>query len=534
MLKIAIAQINPSVGDLEQNSAKIINQIILAQKNNADIVVFPELSISGYPPEDLLFKPRFIKKNLECLERIKKQTKGIFALVGFVDKRKENLYNACAVLSDTKLIDIYHKIFLPNYGVFDEKRYFLAGDRIPLYEFKGYRFGLSICEDIWEDKYLAFFKHKKLDFLINISASPFHLGKLTLRQKILARASRKLNCFIIYSNLVGGQDELVFDGFSQVYSPAGRPIHCAKRFAEDFSIFFLEKNKEYPSISYSFSEEEELFSSLSLGLQDYLKKNGFKKVIVGVSGGIDSAVVVSLATISLGKDKVCSLIMPSPYTSKETLNDAKRICKSLGIQYYLLDIERIFKAYLSTLKPYFLNKSPDKAEENIQARIRGNLLMAFSNKFGYLVLNTGNKSEVSCGYCTLYGDTVGGFGLLKDLYKLQVYKLAHYINRIMAKEIIPKSVLKRAPSAELKPNQKDSDTLPKYSLLDPILKLYIEENLSWEEIIKRGYQKELVTKIIRMVDKNEYKRRQSPLGVKISKLAFGRDRRIPITNKFIQ
>ncbi|HDN85739.1 MAG: NAD+ synthase [Candidatus Omnitrophota bacterium] len=533
MLKIGLAQINPCVGDFQGNFSKILRYIDRARKKRVDIIVFGELALCGYPPEDLLLKPQFIEENIRYINRLKSYTKKIKVILGFVDKKDDRIFNAYAFFDDGKLKDIYHKIYLPNYGVFDEKRYFSPGEEISFYSLEDYGFSVNICEDIWQKDYLGRLSKKKLDFIINLAASPYHLGKISLRKSILSRASQHLNCFLFYCNIVGGQDELVFDGTSMVVSPSGKVVKFAKRFKEDLLIFNFNKNKRLAGQQLSVSCVEEVFEALKLGLFDYVKKNGFKKVIVGVSGGIDSAVVVSLATLTLGKKNVFGLIMPSQYTSSQTFDDAKRICKNLGIKFYTVSIKDIFDAYLSTLKPFFKNKPFDKSEENIQARVRGNLLMAFSNKFGYLVLNTGNKSEVSCGYCTLYGDMVGGFGVLKDVPKTMVYKIARYINRTCKKEVIPSSVFRRPPSAELKPNQKDSDILPPYSLLDPILKLYIEENLPFKEIVERGFNKDLVKKVIRMVDANEYKRRQSPIGIKITSCAFGKDRRMPIVNKFL-
>lgn len=533
MLRIALAQINPCVGDLEGNTEKIIANIRRAKNEKADLVVFPELSLPGYPPEDLLLKPHFTDKNLKYLNVVKKESMGITSLVGVVYKKKDKIYNSCVILQDGCLIDVYHKIFLPNYGVFDEKRYFTHGDSIPLYMLDDYKFSVSICEDVWKKEFVNSLADRGIDFIINISASPFHMGKISLREKILSSVAKQTNAFVFYCNLAGGQDELVFDGTSKVFSPKGELLEYARRFSEDFLIFELDKRKKYTLKKIAVKEEEEAFSALQLGLYDYVVKNGFKKVIVGVSGGVDSAVVVSLAKIALGKDNVCAIIMPSRYTSKETSRDAEKICENLEINYYVINIEDIFLSYLKTFKPLFKDYPADKTEENLQARIRGNILMAFSNKFGYLVLNTGNKSEVSCGYCTLYGDMVGGFGILKDVPKLLVYRISHYINKIMKKKVIPSSVIRRAPSAELKPNQKDSDTLPPYNLLDPILKLYVEDNFSLDEIVKKNIDKNLAKKVIRMVDTNEYKRRQSPIGIKITPRAFGKDRRMPITNKFL-
>jgi len=532
MLKIALAQINPCVGDIEYNAGKIISNIKKAKKLNANIVIFPELALTGYPPEDLLLKPHFIEENLRYLKLIEKESKNITVFLGFVDKFKERIYNSCALLKDGALKDVYHKIYLPNYGVFDEKRYFAPGTFLSFYTLEGYKFCVSICEDIWREGFIRSLSGKKLDFLVNISASPFHLGKISAREKIVSDLAKKTNAFVFYTDLVGGQDELVFDGTSMVVSPSGKTISAAKRFEEDLLLVELNNKKSYPAKKIPVREEEEAYFALKLGLRDYVKKNGFNKVIIGVSGGIDSAVVAAMAVLALGKDNVCALIMPSRYTSKGTFADAKTICENLGIDYKIINIDEILDTYLKILLPLFKRKDGTKTEENLQARIRGNLLMAYSNEFGYLVLNTGNKSEVSCGYCTLYGDMVGGFGLLKDVPKTLVYKIAHYINGSYAKEVIPFSTIRRAPSAELRPNQKDTDTLPPYSVLDPIVKLYVEEDFSLEKLAKKGFNRKLIRKVIRMIDSSEYKRRQGPVGIKITPRAFGRDRRMPITNKF--
>jgi len=532
MLKVALAQINPCVGDLDYNANKIISNIKRAKKAKADIVIFPELSLTGYPPEDLLLKPHFIDENLRYLKIIEKESKGIIVLLGFVDKCNDRIYNSCAFLKDGKLKDVYRKIYLPNYGVFDEKRYFVPGNLLSFYAFKGYKFCVSICEDIWRKGFVNNLASKKLDFIIKISASPFHLGKISMREEIISNLAKQTNAFVFYADLVGGQDELVFDGTSMVVSPSGKIAAVANRFKEDFLLFELGNNKKYPVKKISIKQEDEAFSALRLGLCDYVHKNSFKRVIIGVSGGIDSAVVAALAASALGKDNVCALIMPSRYTSKATFTDAKILCENLGIDYKIININEMLDAYLKILWPLFKKKDGTKTEENLQARIRGNLLMAYSNEFGYLVLNTGNKSEVSCGYCTLYGDMVGGFGLLKDIPKMLVYKIARYINHIYPKPAIPLSVIRRAPSAELKPNQKDTDSLPPYSLLDPIVKLYVEDDFSLEKIVKKGFNQKLARKVMTMIDSSEYKRRQGPIGIKITPRAFGKDRRMPITNKF--
>jgi len=534
MIKIALAQINPIVGDLKQNSLKIIAFIREARKKGVDLVVFPELALTGYPPEDLLLKNYFIVKNKQVLNSIKKECKGIDVLVGFVDKKEDNIYNSCALIRNGKIESVYHKSILPNYGIFDEKRYFSPGNELVVHIIKGYTFAISICEDTWEDKFIDSLRKKSPDFVINISASPFHLGKVSIREKALSSVAKRVKSFVFYCNLVGGQDELVFDGTSKVISPSGKLIAVAKRFIEDLLIFDFDKKKKYSLKKVVTSDAQEAFLALRLGLSDYVKKNGFKKVVVGVSGGIDSAVVIALAKEALGSENVYGILMPSLYTSKDTLYDAKRICKNLEVEHSVVEINNVLKIYLKDLRHYLSGGKNNKAEENLQARIRGNILMAFSNKFGYLVLNTGNKSEVSCGYCTLYGDMVGGFGVLSDVYKMLVYKIAKYINKINSKNVIPISIITRAPSAELKFDQKDTDSLPAYELLDPILKLYVEEHCSLDQITKKGFRKSLVKKVIKMVDFNEYKRRQAPIGIKITPRAFGKDRRMPITNKFSQ
>lgn len=532
MLKIALAQINPCVGDIAYNADKIISNIRKAKSVNADIVIFPELSLTGYPPEDLLLKPHFIEENLRYLKIIEKETKGIIALLGFVDKSKDGIYNSCAFLNNGELKDVYRKIYLPNYGVFDEKRYFVPGEFLSFYTFKGYKFCVSICEDIWREGFVRNLTGKELDFVVNISSSPFHLGKISVREKIVSNLAKKTGAYVLYADLVGGQDELVFDGTSMVVAPSGKIVSCAKRFEEDFLLFELNGKETYQEKCISVKEEEEAYSALKLGLSDYVKKNGFKKAIIGVSGGIDSAVVASLAAAALGKDNVRGLIMPSRYTSKGTFTDAKLTCENLGIGYEIIKIDEILDTYLKILLPLFKRKDGTKTEENLQARIRGSLLMAYSNEFGYLVINTGNKSEVSCGYCTLYGDMVGGFGLLKDVPKTLVYKVAKYINSLSGKQVIPISTIRRAPSAELRPNQKDTDSLPPYPVLDPIIKLYVEEDFSLEKLVKKGFNRKLIRKVIGMIDSSEYKRRQGPIGIKITPRAFGRDRRMPVTNKF--
>jgi len=532
MIKVGLAQVNFCVGDIKENTLKVISTIEKARKKKVDLLVFPELSLVGYPPQDLLLKKHFVQENRKALDKIKKYTKNIVILLGFVDSDSSgSIYNACALIQDGKILDIYRKTKLPNYGVFDEKRYFQPGTEISSYSFKGHKFSVTICADIWGKGFVDLLRGKDFDFVINISASPFHMGKLSMRKDILKSVSKSINCPILYCNLVGGQDDLVFDGASMVVDVDGKIVNLAKEFKEDLLItkFPLKNTK---SFSLEADHTQEAFDALCLGVKDYIYKHSFNKVVVGVSGGIDSAAVLALSVLALGKKNVYGLLMPSRFTSRETFSDAKKLCKNLGVEYSVISIDEIFDSYLKNTKKFFNKKPLDKTEENIQARIRGNLLMAFSNKFGYLVFNTGNKSELSCGYCTLYGDMVGGFGILSDIPKTLVYSLSHYINKYCKKNVIPLSIIKRPPSAELKFNQKDSDSLPDYDILDPILKFYVEDDLSLDQIVAKGIDKKIAKKIIDMVDRNEYKRRQAPMGIKITPRAFGRDRRMPITNKF--
>ncbi|MBU1007274.1 MAG: NAD+ synthase [Candidatus Omnitrophica bacterium] len=559
-IRVAIAQINTIVGDLSGNTEKIVSRIKQAIEKQADLVVFPELSITGYPPEDLLLKPHFIEENLKYLDIIKAATKGIIAIVGFADSHHGAIYNSAAVLCDRKIAWAYHKINLPNYGVFDEKRYFKAGEGNVLLKTKDFSFCVNICEDMWvpddaETQRIL----PQAQILVNISASPYHVNKIKERQDISARKSKKFQVPIVYCNLIGGQDELVFDGRSFVFDGSGKIIAQAKAFEEDLLIVdvpIAEKNKneqastimtiklEYTLVDKKISLPacvvgdmdilKEVYSALVLGVRDYVKKNNFKKVALGLSGGIDSALVACIAVDALGRANVLAISMPSQYSSEETQADAEKIAGNLGIRFAKAPIDSILSAYSETLKPHFTGMQPDITEENLQARARGNILMAFSNKFSYLILNTGNKSETSVGYCTLYGDMAGGFAVIKDVPKGLVYDLAKHVNNISGREIIPESVIKREPSAELKPNQKDQDMLPPYDLLDEIVDLYIEKDKSLKDIIKKVNRNDIVAKVLRMIDTNEYKRRQSSPGIKITPRAFGKDRRMPITNKFTE
>lgn len=552
-VRLALAQVNCTVGDLHLNAAKITEYIEKAQRAGADIVAFPELAITGYPPEDLLFKQHFIERNIEMLKGLAKSVGDIIVIAGFADKKGAGVYNAAAVMYKGKLLGAYHKMLLPNYGVFDEVRYFRPGKSPFIFKADDILFGINICEDIWrKDGLIAMNAQAGAQIIITINSSPYHIGKIKERERVIQKAARKNKVFISYANLVGGQDELIFDGRSMVVNNRGRVISRADAFEEDMLVTDITlspirkksvkglltinkrllkkqaqlKNRLAPVLENS----EEVYKALSLGLKDYISKNGFKKVIVGLSGGVDSALVAALAADVLGKDNVIGVFMPSRYSSDESANDAKQLALKLGIRFEVIPIEPIYKLYLMTLSSLFAGTEKNIAEENLQARIRGNVLMALSNKFGWLVLTTGNKSEMSTGYATLYGDMAGGFAVIKDVPKTLVYKLARYRNSIS--HVIPDNVLTKEPTAELKPDQKDSDTLPAYAKLDPILKAYVEDDRDVKKIISAGCDKDDVLKVVAMVDKSEYKRRQSPPGIRITPRAFGKDRRMPITNGY--
>jgi NAD+ synthase (glutamine-hydrolysing) len=573
-LRLALAQINPTVGDFEGNVSKIINYIEESVKAGAQLVVFPELAITGYPPEDLLLKTHFIEDNLEALRKVQKKVKDIVAVVGFVD-RKDDIYNAAAIVYNKKLVGTYHKMYLPNYGVFDELRYFQAGRRCAVYRIGDVCFGVNICEDIWYPEGPARMQALAgAEVIININASPYRIGKNKFRVNMLSTRASDSIAIVVYLNTVGGQDELVFDGDSLVLDENGNVSARGKPFKEDLIITDLDldlvRMKRFhaprrrqevvklekdaveeivipveekvheerilpllPSVRYKALEPmEEVYEALVLGTSEYVRKNGFKGVVIGQSGGIDSSLVSTIAADAVGRENVTGLFMPSPYTSKESREDVFSLANNLGIEVVEVPIHSIFKSYLDALKEIFRGFPENVTEENIQARIRGNILMAFSNKFGRLVLTTGNKSEMSVGYATLYGDMAGGFAVIKDVPKTMVYELCRWKNKREERVVIPERVILKEPSAELKPNQKDTDTLPPYSLLDPVLKAYIEDDKGVDEILSLGCEAESVKKIIRMVDTSEYKRRQAPPGIKITQRAFGRDRRFPITNKY--
>jgi len=505
-LRVALCQLDFTVGDITGNSKKIISAIGQCKKEKCDFIVFPELAVTGYPPEDLLLKDRFIEENLQAIKKMKNYVGDTVVIIGFVHKKERKLYNSAATIYKGSIVGIYDKMQLPNYGVFDEERYFEKGQRPRVFEIKGIRFGINICEDIWHREGPVSQQVKKgARYIFTLNASPYHFRKIKEREKIIKNICRRNHVCLFYVNLIGGQDEIVFDGQSLMVNEKGEILKRGKLFEEQ--IIICQGKKE--SIE-AVGECEELYKALVTGLRDYVHKNGFKKVVIGLSGGIDSSLAATIAVDALGKENVTGVFMPSRFSSKQSFQDAKELSENLQIKFLEIPIENIFCSYLVTLKDFFSNKSFDITEENIQARIRGNLLMALSNKFGYLVLTTGNKSEMSVGYTTLYGDMAGGFAPLKDLYKTMVYRIAEWRNSMGT--VIPASVLTREPTAELRENQKDMDTLPSYELLDEILKEYIEKDKTYEDLARMGYERAVVKKVIRMVDKSEYKRRQSPPG----------------------
>ncbi|MDD3374126.1 MAG: NAD+ synthase [Candidatus Omnitrophica bacterium] len=557
-IRIALAQGNTTVGDFEENAKEILGFIETAKQMDSDIVVFPELSITGYPPEDLLLKKHFVDDNIKALHRVASRIKNITAVVGFVNcGRDKKLYNAAAVISGGAIKGIYSKECLLNYGVFDEKRHFSKGEKNSIFSLNGVLFGVSICEDIWEEKGPCVQQVKKgAQILLNLSASPYCRGKTIQRQSLLVKRAKQMKSFVCYCNLVGGQDELVFDGASVVISPKGEILATGRPFEEDLIVVDVEvkEKKRASSVSVcafkqSVSEEkvfvkpkknkklsanEEIYNALVCGTRDYIIKNGFKKIVLGVSGGIDSALVAVVASDAIGKENVWGVSMPSQYTSKETKKDAQRLAKNLGINFMEIPIGPVYQSYIQALRNQFIGQKENIAEENLQARIRGNILMALSNKFGHLVLATGNKSEISVGYCTLYGDMAGGFAPIKDVLKTKVYELVDYRNHKEGFDLIPQSIILRAPTAELKKGQKDQDSLPPYDILDAFLESYVEGDHGLKLLKRKKGDVALGKKIIKLVDQMEYKRRQAPLGVRITPKAFGRDRRLPVVNKYVE
>jgi len=541
-VRVGLGQFNATVGDLAGNARRICDIYNEALRAEVDLLAFPELAICGYPPEDLLFKKHFLKDNRLALEKIAVDCPDITMIVGFADSFQGHTYNAAAVLQKGQITKIYRKAQLPNFSVFDEQRYFRAGNEPTVIKVKGLDVTLTICFDIWDIKWLSNFLKDagKIHLIANISASPFHLGKIKKREEIVSQCAKEFNCAVSYCNLVGGQDELVFDGRSMFADSTGKVITKAKAFDEDLLIADVIMSSDSavqvepirPDALQPGELLDEIYQALVLGTKDYALKNGFKKVMLGVSGGIDSAVTAAIAVAALGTENVTCITMPSKFNSLETIKDAQQLAKNLGVELITIPIEAILAQYHEQLKtvPGWDNKGI--AYENLQARIRGAILMSLSNQFGSLVLTTGNKSETSVGYATLYGDTAGGFAVIKDVPKTMVYKLAEYINKVMGREIISADTIARPPSAELRPDQKDTDSLPDYDLLDAILKGYVEEDKSAQQLIESGLPKDVVHSVTKMVDRNEYKRRLCPPGIKITPKAFGKDRRLPITNHY--
>jgi NAD+ synthase (glutamine-hydrolysing) len=531
-MRVALAQIDVVVGDIAGNEACIRRAVEAATDAKADLVLVPELAMTGYPPEDLLAKTHFIEENLEALERIASACTSTSALIGFVERSDGVLHNAAALCREGRIAGVYRKRLLPNYGVFDEERYFEPGQGVLVAEIEGLAVSPTICEDIWMPGVAAEAAGAGASLLVNISASPFHAGKGVDREAMLRARAAENGVWLAYCNLVGGQDELVFDGRSALISPAGEVVARAASFAEDFIVADIPPAGARLDLRVEPmpAGAEEIYRALCLGLGDYVRKNGFTDVVIGLSGGIDSALTAAIAADALGADRVHGVTMPSRYSSAGSVEDSRALADNLGIECIKLPIEGPFSAMLDTLQPLFEGRPADVAEENLQARVRGTLLMALSNKFGWLVLATGNKSELSVGYSTLYGDMVGGFAPLKDVFKTRVYELARWRNR--HGEIIPRSSVDKPPSAELRPDQTDQDTLPPYDVLDAILAAYVEEDLSRERIVAQGHDEQTVERVCRMVDASEYKRRQGPLGIRVTPKAFGKDRRMPVTNRY--
>jgi len=570
VIRIALAQINSTVGDLSGNTAKICSYIDKAKDLDVDLIAFPELAITGYPPEDLVFKNEFVQENMKCSSEVSHNTQGITAIFGFVELDNK-LYNSAAVASEGKLKGTHKKIFLPNYGVFDEERYFESGNTCPVFTINGTKVGVNVCEDIWYPLGPTSVQRAAgAELIININGSPFHAGKRQDRESMLIERASAHGLFIAYVNQVGGQDELVFDGSSVVIDPEGKIISRGEPFEEDLVIcdidttplrqareantqeFFAEGledigkpvhryiSDEIPQPKKPFLERaihpvssiEEVRKALVIGTRDYVNKSGFQKVLIALSGGIDSSLVAAIAAEALGPDNVVGVSMPSQFSSVGSETDAKDLAKNIGIRIESIPIREIVASMELALRDQFHGTEWGVAEENIQSRIRGNLIMAMSNKFGWMVLTTGNKSEMAVGYATIYGDMAGGFSVIKDVPKLMVYDLCKHINGTSSSVVIPQSVMDKPPSAELRPDQKDTDSLPNYDILDPILEAYVERDSSFREIVADGFESETVANILTLVDRNEYKRRQSPPGVKITPRNFGRDRRMPVTNKF--
>ena len=579
-LRLALGQFNPTVGDIPGNTARIIELIDEARASHADLVAFPELAVTGYPPEDLLFKPSFLSDNNAAVQRIAAAARGIAVIVGCPalpsNHAGDDIANAAAIINDGRILDWYRKMYLPNYGVFDEDRYFRKGDLCPVYVINGCPVGINICEDIWYPVGpIVVQRDAGAEVIVNINASPFHAGKAAQRERMIATRAADNGVFVAYLNTVGGQDELIFDGASIVCAPDGSVIARGPSFEDRLIVADLDVDsvfrqrlrdprprKENPEILREvgqasvvrisdyrrgsrsvaadtpmcrpLEEVEEVYQALVVGTRDYVRKSGFRKTLVGLSGGIDSALTATVAADALGPDNVVGVTMPSRYSSEGSIGDSQELATNLGIPLWRIPIEPAHHAFTDMLAEHFTGTDPNTAEENVQARIRGNVLMTISNKFGWLVLTTGNKSEMAMGYATLYGDMAGGFAVLKDVPKTLVYRLCRWRNAGShnGRPIIPQAVLDKPPSAELRPDQTDQDTLPPYDDLDPIIKAYVEDDYSYADMVSMGHKPEWVRQVITYVDRNEYKRRQAPPGVKITPRAFGKDRRLPIVNRY--
>ena len=544
-LRLGLAQINPTVGNLADNTAVISRVYVEAAAAGCDVVAFPELAITGYPPEDLVLKPGFIVDNRRALDMLVASTGSTTLVVGFVDHAEMTvngvaerlLFNAAAVARDGKLLGIYRKQLLPNYSVFDEERYFVPGpEDQPTFDVAGQRVAISICEDLWAEGPVAQQAEQGAQLIISINGSPFHREKPEARRDLVAGRARDNKVVVAYVNQVGGQDELVFDGGSLIADARGLIAAQSPFFVDDLLVVDISNDGSVsPVATADDAEDDELarvYDALVLGTRDYVRKNGFTDVVLGLSGGIDSALVAAVAVDALGAEHVHGVSMPSRYSSEGSITDATTLATNLGIDLRLIPIEPAFGAYLDMLAESFAGKPADLTEENLQSRVRGTVVMALSNKHGWMVLTTGNKSEMAVGYFTLYGDSVGGYAVIKDVFKLTVYDLCHHVNRRAGREIIPREIIDKPPSAELRPDQRDDQSLPAYDVLDPILEMYVEDDMTAADIIALGHDEALVRRIARLVDMNEYKRRQCPPGVRISTKAFGKDRRLPITNAY--
>ncbi len=577
---------NATVGDLHGNAERMLALVQQARERQADLIAFPELALTGYPPEDLLFKRQFLLDARAELERIAGVAHGITIVVGvpdfvdgepfhlgaalYPDQMEGRIYNGAAVLHDGGVAAIYRKILLPNHGVFDEERYFARGNECPVFEINGVQTGVNVCEDIWYDTGPATVQRLAgAEVVVTINGSPYHQGRYAQRSAMLSRRASEHGCFIAYVNLIGGQDELVFDGQSLVFDPRGELIARAPQFEESLLLvdvdadevgspdpegplaragldtigeprrYFLSGTSDTtpreplpPAITEELHPLTEVYQALVTGTRDYVLKSGFRGAVIGLSGGIDSALTTAIAADALGPERVTTFFMPSQYTSDQSWDDSKALTDNLGVRLVSLPIRPIFDEFLETLADEFAGKEPDTTEENLQARIRGNLLMAASNKFGWIVLTTGNKSEMATGYATLYGDMAGGFAVIKDVPKTLVQQLARHRNVMAGREVVPESIIVRPPTAELRPDQKDEDSLPPYDVLDPILQAYVEDDRSFDEMLAAGMPRDAVELTVRLVDRSEYKRRQAPPGVKITRRNFGRDRRLPIVNRY--